>query len=305
MKFSGHETFTIREGWLRKGMALVRSNPELFSDVIACSDELGVGTAMTKSIRHWLQVTGLAETGAPKTAVLQPTALGEAVWKHDSYFTDIGTWWILHVNLIRNKDQASTWYWFFNQFAQQRFDRALCNAQLQHHLTYAMKRPPSPNTLSRDIGCLLASYARTIPEPQTDPEDYTECPMAELGLAQHYRLSGMYALNFGPKDIPAEILAYCLSEEFGRHGESGITIHEAATAVRGPGRAFLMTAEALFDVAMKIDSEHSGHVVSIGGLGGERTIKFEPRPSLDWIRQYYTDRNNAASAQSQDWAEAV
>ena len=65
MKFSGHETFAIREGWLHKGLKLLIEEPELLYDEYV-ADFLGVGKNMSRSIRHWLEVTGLAEREAGK-----------------------------------------------------------------------------------------------------------------------------------------------------------------------------------------------------------------------------------------------
>ena len=56
MKFSGHETFAIREGWLHKGLKLLIEEPELLYDEYV-ADWLGVGKNMSRSIRHWLVVT--------------------------------------------------------------------------------------------------------------------------------------------------------------------------------------------------------------------------------------------------------
>ena len=59
MRFGGHETFAIREGWLHKGLRLLRDHPErLVAEEAA--DWLGVGRNMAKAIRHWLVATGLA-----------------------------------------------------------------------------------------------------------------------------------------------------------------------------------------------------------------------------------------------------
>ena len=60
MKFSGHETFAIREGWLHKGLKLLIEAPDKLVHEFS-ADWLGVGKNMSRSIRHWLVVTGLAE----------------------------------------------------------------------------------------------------------------------------------------------------------------------------------------------------------------------------------------------------
>ena len=97
MRFGGHETFAIREGWLHKGLRLLNDDPELFTqDDVA--DHLGVGRNMAKSIRHWLQATQLAEPSreavAGKRPLLQMTDLGQAIWERDPYFLSDGTLWI-------------------------------------------------------------------------------------------------------------------------------------------------------------------------------------------------------------------
>ena len=88
MRFGGHETFPIREGWLHKGLKLLTERPELLvADDVA--DWLGVGRNMAKSIRHWLMATGLAVRAAKETGqftrrtLLEPTQLGALVWEHD------------------------------------------------------------------------------------------------------------------------------------------------------------------------------------------------------------------------------
>jgi hypothetical protein len=61
MRFGGHETFAIREGWLHRGLRLLVEEPGQLLDEYA-ADWLGVGRNMAKSIRYWLAATGLADT---------------------------------------------------------------------------------------------------------------------------------------------------------------------------------------------------------------------------------------------------
>lgn len=290
MKFSGHETFTVREGWLHKGMSLLERQPELFRDVIAASDAMGVGTNMVKSIRHWLVATGLAEVSGGADSILRATSFGKLVWKSDCYFTDIGTWWLLHIHLVRNQGQATTWYWFFNHFSHQRFDRTLCLNQLGHYLTYETSRKTSATTLNRDLSCLLASYARPIPEQHADPEDYTDCPFTELGLMNFYRFSNSYEMHLTPKPVPAEIVCYCMAREFHKQAQSGVTIRDATTAIMGPGRAFLLTSEALYDLMAETEQQLQGQGLQVRARGGERIVTLQDRPTEAWVTAYYEQR---------------
>ena len=152
MKFSGHETFPVREGWLHKGMKLLIESPDRFRNP-EVADDLGVGRNMAKSIKHWLIAMGLAEVSSAKANVasLDATAVGKLIWDNDRYFTDECTWWILHANLVNNFNGATTWSWFFNSFHHERFDKAVCLESLARFIESAQKRVPSPATLNRDL----------------------------------------------------------------------------------------------------------------------------------------------------------
>lgn len=293
MRFGGHETFAIREGWLHKGLRLLNGDPQLIVDDHA-ADWLGVGRNMAKSIRHWLVATGLAESVAGKgkdKPRLEISDLGQLVWRHDRYFTEIGTWWALHVNLVNTPQHAASWAWFFNSFACERFERALCLESLNRHLQMSTQRLPNPRTLERDIGCLLASYARTIPATNDDPEEGYDCPFRELRLLTHFRTSGYFQLHQGVKDIPAELLGYAIAKSFPDttrgSGAADITVHDAARQAGGPGRAFALTSEALYELASRFEGSASGSDIEIAGLAGNRLIRVARRAPTEWIKRYY------------------
>ena len=78
MKFRAHETFFIRKGWLSKGMKNVSKKPNVFVDKkVNPMDVLGIGANMVKSLRYWLQVTGLTEESKGKTREQNLTDLEE------------------------------------------------------------------------------------------------------------------------------------------------------------------------------------------------------------------------------------
>lgn len=296
MRFGGHETFPIREGWLHKGLKLLVEDPGLLVDENA-SEHLGVGQNMAKSIRHWLVATGLAQAvqkarGNNKPGY-EPTALGRVVWKRDRYFLDPGTWWALHINLVNNPDHAATWTWFFNSFSSDRFDRPLCLESLTRHLQLAKQRLPNNRTLARDISCLMATYSRPIPEDDSDPEDAQDCPFRELGVLSYFRSSGYYQLHRGPKGIPGELLGYSLAIAFSDaaagKGTVDITLHDATRQPGGPGKVFALTSEALFGLAMRIEAHSPEPVIEITGLAGQRALRLPKKSSLEWLDQHYSN----------------
>ena len=290
MKFSGHETFAIREGWLHKGLKLLIEEPELLYDEYV-ADWLGVGKNMSRSIRHWLEVTGLAEREGGRQSPLEKTELGQLISERDPYFVDIGTWWALHVNLVAPQTQVYTWKWFFNTFTHSRFERSMCLNRLMRDVEKSQSRPPSENTIQRDVACLLQSYARVIPTEDKDPEDALECPFVELGLLSYFRTSKYYQVHQGEKAIPTHLLGYALSMAFeeARTGQDtfDISVRMAATRPGGPGRAFVLTSESLLSLALQVENADPNKNIQIDGLAGDRRIRIRRMQPVDWLRSHY------------------
>ncbi len=291
MKFSGHETFPVREGWLHKGMKLLIEAPDRFRNP-EVADDLGVGRNMAKSIKHWLIASGLAEASASKAqiAALQPTSVGKLIWQHDRYFTDECTWWILHANLVNNFNGATTWSWSFNSFHHDKFDKAVCLESLARFIQAAQKRVPSPATLNRDLSCMLSSYAREIPAKNEDPEDGADCPFRELKLLSYYRTSGHYHFHNNIKQIQESVFGYVISISYPEIPNSSrsadIRLMDAARKSGGPGRVFGLSAESLFETTSQIESQ-SDALIQIGGMAGDRTIRIPTLLPDDWIDRAY------------------
>jgi hypothetical protein len=303
MRFGGHETFAIREGWLHKGLKLLHEAPDRMH-APDCADWLGVGRNMGKSIKHWLLATGLASQaeGHGRDISLKVSALGELVLERDPYFLQAGTWWALHIELANCQDHAVTWWWFFNQFSLTRFDRAVCLTNLRAHLELSQPRVPAQKTLQRDIACLIASYATPIPAESVDPEDADDCPLRELRLMTYSRSTGACSLNTALKPVPPELLGYAVARapflSSGGQGSCDVTLREAASRDGGPGKAFVMGADALFELALRAEHDLGRSSLVVAGLGAERTIRIERREKASsWLEAYYDrilERRHAA-----------
>ncbi len=295
MRFGGHETFPIREGWLNKGLRLLVEDPIKMTDEYY-ADWLGVGRNMGKAIKHWLVATGIAQplgSKAIKKSAFECTALGQLIYKCDPHFLEAGTWWALHVNLVNNPDYAYSWSWYFNTFTLTRFDRAVCVEGLRQHLQMQRSSMPSVKTLQRDISCLLNTYAKKIPPSKEDPEDASESPFTDLELLTYFQASGQFHLNTSVKNIPAAILGYAMAKSSPDiamgSGKSDILIRNAARMPGGPGRCFVMTSETLHELLAQFESKNESNGIEISGMAGERTLRINCQEPLEWIKHYYKD----------------
>ncbi len=284
MRFSGHETFSIREGWLYKGLHMLIDEPDKLHDPRA-ADYLGVGSNMAKSIRHWLQATELAQPHPEQRGRLEPTDFARVVFEHDPYFIETATWWLLHINLISTPIYADTWYWFFNSFNLERFDRSVVVENLRQYIQLGNKRAVSVNTLERDVACLLSSYSRSIPADHGDPEEARDCPFRDLGLLSHYRSSGYYQMHHRPKPIPPCVFGYCLSKAYEDAGKGDIAVQRLIRDPGGPGRAFVLTSESLYETLVHVMNSYDD--IRIHGHAGQRAVSVPGREPVEWAKEMY------------------
>lgn len=283
MQFGGHETFPLREGWLHKGLELVREDARAFEDEHV-ADRLGVGRNMAKSIRHWLLACGLVESSAFD---LKLSALGKGVWSNDPYFLSSTTWWLMHTELVVSKEHAYSWWWFFNHFHAERFEKPTCVEGLRRHLAFAKSRVPKDETLLRDVGCMLACYSRPIPALREDPEDSRHSPLLELGLIDHHRESGQYRVHRGTKTVSQAVIAYAIARAYESRGEdvpASILLHDLARLESGPARVLCLSPEALFQTIENAASDAPKPLVEIGGLAGQRVVKMRLTDSAEIAR---------------------
>ena len=100
VKMKRHESFSIREGWLSKGLLAVKNNSRVFS-MDDATDVLGIGTNMVKSLKYWLYATNLIKDEKNSIKI---TEFGNLILEYDPYMEDEFTWWMIHINLLLNED---------------------------------------------------------------------------------------------------------------------------------------------------------------------------------------------------------
>lgn len=178
-KFKGHETFFFREGWLTKALFALKKEKHqttLFSGNNAIG-VLGVGANMTKAIKYWLLSSGLIEFKSNKYYAL--SELGDIVADYDPNLEDMFSLWLLHVKIVRNFENATSWNLFFNEFGAEAFRSADVKNVLKVHMEQK-EIPFSEKTFESDIDVLLNMYSKGA--DTVDPEENFSCPLSRLGL---------------------------------------------------------------------------------------------------------------------------
>lgn len=178
VKFKGHETFTLREGWAYKCLSqLNEENSNLLFSGINPISKLGVGNNMTKAIKYWMKSFNLIYDSNRGTWV---TDLGSLIYNYDPYFVDEFTLWLLHINLASNKENATAWYLYFNEFKAKEFTNNNVVTFINNYIHENGFETPD-NSIRADVNILLKTYLENQDDSLT-PEDNTVCPLSRLGL---------------------------------------------------------------------------------------------------------------------------
>lgn len=184
MKIRAHETFSIRKGWIHKGVKNILLYSRLFTDKnINPCDVLGIGTNMVKSLRYWMTAVGIMEEVSEGNQKVQKlTRLGEIIDEYDRYYEEDGTNWLIHYMLAKNEELATAWYWFFNVFKINSFNKQLFVRELSEFLYTEYDYDGSEKMLGDEFDCIIKTYCSKGKD--VSPEDINECPLTDLHLLE-------------------------------------------------------------------------------------------------------------------------
>lgn len=285
MKIRAHETFNLRKGWLRKGVKNILNAPTLFTNKnINPCNQLGIGTNMVKSLRYWLVATGITEETIDKSKHIQKlTELGELINKYDKYFEEDGTQWLIQYKLATNKDNATAWYWFFNEFNVQEFDKELFVKELEDYLEVE-GFSCSAKMLSDEYACLLNTYYSKGKEE--DPEETNSCPLTSLKLIIKSE-DGAYRKNVPDRDSipPLIVLAIIVAE----NKSNEINISELIDKPNSISKIFNLDRSTLFYL---LEALVKMNMITMPRTAGLDVVRFNDDYTFDGlVEKYYKSLN--------------
>jgi hypothetical protein len=295
MKFRAHETFFIRKGWLSKGVRNILIDPTVFlSRENNPMDVLGIGANMVKSMRYWLQAVGLTSEhteGGRRVQTL--TQLGEIIHNNDPYMEELGTLWLLHYRLASNEDEATAWYYFFNEFKSVEFTRDDFIRSINNYLRIK-DFEVSERGLEDDYNCIINTYVPRIksnPE-KIQPESNIDCPLGELGLIDIVNKKAKLYKKSAPKKEtlhPLILLAVIIEQA---NSKKSVRISDIQNNPKNAGEVFNLDIISLTTLLYKIELLEYIKVVRTAGLD-----VIEIKTDLDFfgcVNEYYNTINNRA-----------
>ena len=265
-QFSGHETFPLRQLWLKKAYEAVRRS-SLFGDAPKSifSDEeaivqFGVGKNMVSSIRFWAVACNVLEEHGEAYKV---TEIAKALFDDydglDPYCENTSTVWLMHWFLASTPEKTTTWYYLFNHVMQPVFDReSVCLAITDILSEHKLKL--SQSTLKRDVECCLRSYA---PRVNSDsPEELSEPLLGELGLVTHNSKDSFEFRRGIKRSLHDAIFGYALLDYWSRLESSGsvMAFDRVAHDYGSPGRVFKIDENGIAERLIALEALSNGHI---------------------------------------------
>lgn len=265
LHFSGHETFALRYGWLKKVVDALEAESGASRTIFSANDAMahfGVGKNMVSSMRHWAVATNVVQFNKEHGHYL--TDFGRILFADgagmDPYVENPDTLWLLHWQLTTQLSQCTTWHFAFHQFSKNLFDRDALVSELKAFCLFRGQDNVATKSIRRDVDCFLNTYVMKRGKGTRLGEDTLECPLTELHLLAETPQRGVYEFRVGPKLGLSDELFHFALREFAERAGSGATLGlEQITYDAGsPGRAFKLDENAVADRLTEIEAASDG-----------------------------------------------
>ena len=303
-QFSGHETFPIRYGWLKKVVDTIEEKEGFSNNSLAVRSEeaigrFGVGKNMVSAMRFWAKATGVITE--PKSSISDVQPIGRLLFSDgglDPYMENPATLWLLHWLLASNPERT-TWYWAFNHFPAVQFEREGIIGGLARFAKEKSWPKSSVTTIAKDVACFLRTYVAKEGSGQLHHDDLLESPLTELGLIRPIGKRDGFRFVRGPKpSLGLGVLAYAVVDFWSRAAKDASTMSFEAVAYApgGPGRVFLLSDDdiAIRLAAIERATEGAFRWSETAGLRQLiRTKPIEKEAALEWVRRDYLEQRYA------------
>ncbi len=179
LRLKRHETFSIREGWLEKGLNTIVEDNECFRKDNG-PRMLGLGSNMCKSLKYWLKATGIADFGQ----VAELTEFGNLLYEYDKFLESNFSWFMIHAKLtmgikdaLEDKDAPVINRIFNGNYSK--FDKELLVNYLTEYFKVNGYDICAESSLDSDVSIAIRSYTSN---DISNPENNMNCPLGKLNL---------------------------------------------------------------------------------------------------------------------------
>jgi len=292
-QFTGHETFPMRYGWLKKAYDRVSQTQHLDDNRSVCWGDdaiarFGVGKNMVGSIRFWANAVGIICEKATSTNSVTTTPLGDKIFSEhgrDPFMEHSATLWYLHWKLASDSNRT-TWYWGFGHYPSPTFERLDMQKKLERLVEDQRWQRASSATLKNDIGVFIRTYAPKKAGGRLMRDSALECPLTELGLLKSTgRKDGFRFVRGSKSSLGMGVFTAALLDFWDDYSIASSTLSFEAIAHEpgGPGRVFLLDENDVVDRLAELEQFTSGALRWSETAGLKQVIKSQSAKTLNGL----------------------
>lgn len=291
MVINKHGSFYLRSGWGTKIIQAVEADDMIFSPANEqeAVDRIGLGRVMIKALRYWADASGLTTEEKVQGGISERgTDLFDLLEANDRYFQKPGSLLLLHRNIALNEENATAWYWAFNEFDKQAFTKEEFVDGL-HYFLAVNEMSIKKAAVDKEFNCFKNTYLadkkfdiKTVMDEDTYPF------FGSLHLLRVNEDKKFEKTYLTKAEMPLQILIYAIAkdnpEESGHRGQ--ISIDKIMEEKRQVGRYFPMRYSKLIDMLLEAENKK---LLTLNNNFGNRFIEFSDVQYDKLLNKYYME----------------
>lgn len=292
MVVNKHGSFYMRSGWGTKIIQAVQEDDMIFtpSNEQQAIDNIGLGRIMIKALRYWSGAMQLTHEEKTQTGIrLVPEPIYECIRDNDMYFQKQGSLLMMHRNLALNKENATAWYWLFNELNSKTFTKESFTEGFHAYLA-VNEMKVKKDAVDKEFLCLKNSYIGDTKFDKNRIMDEDTYPfLAPLKILQLKDKNTYEKRMLAGKEVPVEILIYAIAKDNQEESTNGlqINIDKLMEEKAQVGKYFCMKYSKMLELLMEAENKK---YINLNNNFGNRFIGFKDFDYDSLINKYYMDK---------------
>ncbi len=291
MVINKHGSFYLRSGWGTKIIQAVEADNMIFSPANEqeAVDRIGLGRVMIKALRYWADASGLTTEEKVQGGIAERrTDLFNLVEANDRYFQKPGSLLLLHRNIALNEENATAWYWAFNEFDKQAFSKEEFVEGL-HYFLAVNEMSIKKAAVDKEFNCFKNTYlAEKKFDIKTVMDEDTYPFFGSLHLLRINEDKKFEKAYLTKAEMPLHILIYAIAkdnpEESSHSGQ--VSIDKIMEEKRQVGKYFPMRYSKLIDMLLEAENKK---LLTLNNNFGNRFIEFSDVQYDKLLNEYYME----------------
>ena len=281
----------MRSGWGTKIIQAVEADNMIFSPANEqeAVDRIGLGRVMIKALRYWADASGLTTEEKVQGGIAERrTALFDLLETNDRYFQKPGSLLLLHRNIALNEENATAWYWAFNEFDKQSFTKEEFVEGL-HYFLAVNEMSIKKAAVDKEFNCFKNTYlAEKKFDIKTVMDEDTYPFFGSLHLLRINEDKKFEKTYLTKAEMPLHILIYAIAkdnpEESSHRGQ--VSIDKIMEEKRQVGKYFPMRYSKLIDMLLEAENKK---LLTLNNNFGNRFIEFLDVQYDKLLNEYYME----------------